>query len=1151
MQLVYDISLKHLFLQTLFKMAVQASSHQGDSIHCEVAGRQCLSNALCSIVSSWESDPNEWDKSTLDHILLEGDKLYKHFTSNGIVYPTLEEVPKRVGTISTPYYGTVFLEKSEPPIYSLSDALKACLVEIHVGCVFTMGLTNPSYSSAILKNKSTLHFFDSHSRDEYGMMSPDGKATMTKHNNVESLAKFIKDLASSLKLTSYGAVPFEVACLQGYSLQSFNDHHQYINESGDHFQYNHSNDSNISDSEFSGFESISDGEYTCRLYLATAQPENLTDSNISSCSSDTQSDFNFVTGNNEVDDYIDDLMLDEAISGLNDSLTYYEKINTETFDSSYEFPFEYTQVVTTDTLEQNVENCDIKIDVYVDETYDVVENNDDVVDVYVDEKEVDEKYGDVVDVDVDEEEVDENYGDVVGVDVDEKEVVEKYGDVVDVDADEKEVVEKYGDVNEMDLDEKGNYGDDNDGDDEDDDLVDPTYKVHTDDEDDYYDDEDDVPLIHLKRKATEKTKQRPSVKQRIQTKVKKRLNKRFSEQIEKVNREVPSTALMDINITSRGNEECYNNEQQVSNDDRLTPQRGRGRKRKRNEASWKRNIAKKLRNEGKPYNSLKTGQDRSQRLMGNGCGQSCKFKCNEKIHQSEREKIFHSFWQLADTAKRWQFLSKYASKKVTKTHVCSSARKRDFSFVWTLPKPNVGAVRVCKVFFLQTLSVSDKMVSTANDKLNTITGVCVNDMRGKHAERKNRISETLKKSARDHIESFKCLPSHYCRKDTSKTYLPANLNLTQMYYMYNKKCTSTNVQPLTLTAYRQIFDTEYNLSFHTPAKDRCDMCAAFDKLTPENQDASAEKYSLHIKNKKLARESKQADKELALKDETLAVACFDLEQVLLTPHSFESSLYYKRRLASFNFTIYDLGSRNGHCFVWNESVASRGACEVASCVWDFIALKVSEGKKGFIFYSDNCCAQNKNKYLLSMMWLAIHKFKLDFIVQKYLVKGHTQNEADSIHAAVESASRKLHIYTTAQWAATVRSSRLSKPYIVKELCCSDFLDFKALSENLKNFTVNSENDRVQWHNFKIIKITKENPNMFYYHYDFTGPANSVDLYKRLRSKDIPCPDQIKLQVLRSSNIPISKDKYKDLVSLCAAGIIPAAHHAFYLLLPYQ
>ena len=39
----------------------------------------------------------------------------------------------------------------------------------------------------------------------------------------------------------------------------------------------------------------------------------------------------------------------------------------------------------------------------------------------------------------------------------------------------------------------------------------------------------------------------------------------------------------------------------------------------------------------------------------------------------------------------------------------------------------------------------------------------------------------------------------------------------------------------------------------------------------------------------------------------------------MTPHSFESALYYKRRLNTYN--LYDFGSTDGH---WNESIASRG-----------------------------------------------------------------------------------------------------------------------------------------------------------------------------------------------------------------------------------
>ena len=44
----------------------------------------------------------------------------------------------------------------------------------------------------------------------------------------------------------------------------------------------------------------------------------------------------------------------------------------------------------------------------------------------------------------------------------------------------------------------------------------------------------------------------------------------------------------------------------------------------------------------------------------------------------------------------------------------------------------------------------------------------------------------------------------------------------------------------------------------------------------------------------------------------------------MTPKAFESSLYYKRRLNTFNFSIYDLGSSDAYCYLWNESVSGRG-----------------------------------------------------------------------------------------------------------------------------------------------------------------------------------------------------------------------------------
>ena len=311
-------------------------------------------------------------------------------------------------------------------------------------------------------------------------------------------------------------------------------------------------------------------------------------------------------------------------------------------------------------------------------------------------------------------------------------------------------------------------------------------------------------------------------------------------------------------------------------------------------------------------------------------------------------------------------------------------------------------------------------------------------------------------------------------------------------------------------------------------------------------------YQNHIRNKDLVQQQKENDKTEAINstNSELAVCCFDLEEVLISPHSFESCLYYKRRLSTFNFTVYDLGTRDGHCFVWNEAMASRGACEISSCLLSYLQELSERGKKKVIMYSDNCTGQNKNRYIITMLWYALQKFGMQSITHKFLEKGHTFSEGDSMHSAVEGASKYSRIYTTPQWAATIRAARPGKPYVVHELDVQDFYDFKALSEQLKNFDVNSDGEKVYWRSIRTVTFKASHPNSFQYQTDYDGPVCTVDLFEKLRTKK-PKPADISLSQLREDGVKIARAKYIDLIRLCTSNIIPSVHHSFYLLLPHE
>ncbi len=93
---------------------------------------------------------------------------------------------------------------------------------------------------------------------------------------------------------------------------------------------------------------------------------------------------------------------------------------------------------------------------------------------------------------------------------------------------------------------------------------------------------------------------------------------------------------------------------------------------------------------------------------------------------------------------------------------------------------------------------------------------------------------------------------------------------------------------------------------------------------------------------------------------------------------------------------------------------------------------------------------------------------------KFLERGHTQNENDSIHAAIEHSSRGKSVYTTPQWAATVRDARKKNPYHVVELDSDDFFDFKGLSQAIPNFEFDEDAQKIRWMKIKTVSFDENN-----------------------------------------------------------------------------
>lgn len=166
----------------------------------------------------------------------------------------------------------------------------------------------------------------------------------------------------------------------------------------------------------------------------------------------------------------------------------------------------------------------------------------------------------------------------------------------------------------------------------------------------------------------------------------------------------------------------------------------------------------------------------------------------------------------------------------------------------------------------------------------------------------------------------------------------------------------------------------------------------------------------HMGNKHLSRQLKDDEMSRAQEDSTINVLCFDPQQVLI------NSSIIRRKLATYNLSVFDLALKNGYCYMWHEGVAKRGANNISSCIWRYI--KTNSTRKEFVFFSDNCGGQNKNRTIAAMYMHAVATLKVDIISDYYLERENTENtenEGDSMHSTIKKAARRTNIYTPMQW----------------------------------------------------------------------------------------------------------------------------------------
>lgn len=193
------------------------------------------------------------------------------------------------------------------------------------------------------------------------------------------------------------------------------------------------------------------------------------------------------------------------------------------------------------------------------------------------------------------------------------------------------------------------------------------------------------------------------------------------------------------------------------------------------------------------------------------CIKSCKYKCNEKITDSDREHIFKAFYSLNANDKKY-FLLSTTERTYIKHNKMSNNHKRKYTFKYFF-KLNSERYTVCKNFYLGTLAISQKPVYNVHMG-KTDLNMPKPDGRGHSKASTHSLPSESKDRVRKHIMSYTTVESkpilQYSKK---KQYLDPSLSVKNMYNMYFSECNKENIVPVKESMYRKIFRQEFNLHF--------------------------------------------------------------------------------------------------------------------------------------------------------------------------------------------------------------------------------------------------------------------------------------------------------------------------------------------------
>lgn len=229
--------------------------------------------------------------------------------------------------------------------------------------------------------------------------------------------------------------------------------------------------------------------------------------------------------------------------------------------------------------------------------------------------------------------------------------------------------------------------------------------------------------------------------------------------------------------------------------------------------NWKQKMNKMLRNTGQAYTNRRQ-KIIEERKIKPPCGERCRLQCQSKLTHDERALLFKEYWALGAAKRQWEYILKCMSIILPKyRYVRDGAKPRQNNNAFHFKLPG-KTVRVCKIFFVNTLGISNSQISTAlNKRSNYTNSFPIEDNRGKH-NKHPRKEETIRNGIRAYIET-----APKTKSKSSKVYIVGCSSIAQLHNKYVAFQQEKKLCYANYSFFYRMFNKEYgHFCFRAPKK---------------------------------------------------------------------------------------------------------------------------------------------------------------------------------------------------------------------------------------------------------------------------------------------------------------------------------------------